>query len=124
MVTIELTTYANEEGGMAAQLVLRMPDVTDYCRDYKREYLKADSSQRQELKAMAAGLLAINRPARVICNLQSSHIRAAVNQEWRKIWRENGWKNQKGRLVRDWELWREIAGIVEEKGLLLMTGGK
>lgn len=123
MVTIELTTVYRSSGGMEAQLSFKKKDGSYYCRSYSREHLKADSSQRQELKAVAAGLSAINCPAHVICNVHQSHVKAAINQGWWKLWKNCGWKNQKGRLVRDWELWREIAELAEKKSLII-SGGK
>lgn len=122
MVTIELTTLNRHPAGMEAQLAFRRKDGSDYCKSYHKEHLKADSAQRQELKAVLAALSAINRPAHVICNVHHPHIKAAINQEWWKLWKRCGWKNKKGRLVRDWELWRELSEIVEEKNLILSGG--
>lgn len=102
-----------------AELSCKKRDGTDHKREYSCPRYEADSIHRAELKAVAAGLREIRYAARVVIYLKTSHSVAAINQDWIKSWRENGWKNKKGTLVRDWEIWREIMDIANQKELLL-----
>ena len=118
MININLTTNLTESECIA-QLRYIKPTGEEHRRTYTCERYAADSSQRAELKALAAGLREIRCPAKVMIHMESNHLMAAIRNDWPKIWKQNGWKNQKGNLVRDWELWKEVIDISEKKQLVL-----
>lgn len=122
MVNISLITTLTETECLAELRYIK-PNGEEHKRQYRCERLEADSTHRAELKALIMGLKEIRCPARVIAYLKTSHSIAAINQDWIRGWEKNGWKNQKGNLVRDWELWKEIYDVVDSKGLTLTGGG-
>lgn len=122
MVNISLITTITESE-CCAELRYIKPDGQEHRRQYHCERLEADSSHRAELKALITGLKEIRCPARITAYLKTSHSIAAINQDWIRGWKKNDWKNQKGNLVRDWELWKEIYEIVDSKNLTLVGGG-
>ena len=122
MVDISIKTVL-EELMCIAELRYIKPDGKEHKRRYNCVRLEADSVHRAELKALIVGLREIRCPARVTAYLKTSHSIAAINQDWARNWKKNGWKNQKGKLVRDWELWKEIYDIADAKGIILSGGG-
>lgn len=123
MIDIHLTTELTQTECIAELSCFLQYHSLDHRKKYSCERLSVDSVQRAELKALAAGLREIRCPARVIVHLSSKHLTAAIQNDWIKMWKRNGWKNQKGHLVRDWELWKEIYDTVGSKNLTLTGGG-
>lgn len=123
---IHLTTELTQTECIAELSCILQYDLMHHGLDHRKKYscerLPADSIQRAELKALAAGLKEIRCPAKVIVHLSSNHLTAAIRNDWINMWKRNGWKNQKGHLVRDWELWKEIVDIAEKKQLVLAGG--
>lgn len=123
MIDINLATELTEQE-CVAELSCILAQGKEHRKRYTCKRLTADSSQRAELKALITGLKAIQKPSRVTIWLHASHLTAAIRNDWLVLWRKNGWKNQKGKLVRDWELWKEVMEIVEQKQLILVGGEK
>lgn len=123
MVNISLITELTDKECIA-QLRYIKPDGKVHMRTYKCERYEADSVHRAELKAIIIGLKEIRCPARVIAYIRTAHSVAAINQNWPRGWMKNDWKNKKGHLVRDWELWKEIYEITETKQIILTGGGQ
>lgn len=121
MINISLTTSLTASKCIAELRYIK-PTGEEHMRSYTCERYAADSAQRAELKALAAGLKEIRCPAEVMISLRSSHLAAAIRNDWPKLWQRNEWKNQKGNLVRNWELWKEIMDLAEKKKLILMGG--
>ncbi|MDY4968766.1 MAG: RNase H family protein [Lachnospiraceae bacterium] len=121
MINISLITSLNESECIADLRYIK-PNGEEHKRLYRCERYSADSTHRAELKALATGLKELRCPARVTAYLKTPHSIAAINQDWIRGWKNNDWKNAKGNLVRDWEIWKEIYEIVEEKEITL-TGG-
>lgn len=105
-----------------AELRCLKPNGEEHKRYYACERFPADSVHRAELKAILAGLRAIKCPARVMIYIGTAHSVAAINQGWFRNWKENDWKNAKGNLVRDWEIWKYICEIAEAKGITMAAG--
>lgn len=121
MINISLLTGLTETECIAELRYIK-PNGEEHKRRYTCERYSADSSHRAELKALATGLKEIRCPARVTAYLKTPHSIAAINQSWFQSWKQNDWKNTKGNLVRDWEVWKEIYEIIEAKEITL-TGG-
>lgn len=105
-----------------AELSCILNTQQEHRKKYSCKRMASDSAQRAELKAIITGLREIRCPAKVFVYLWSNHLAAATRNDWPANWKKNGWKNQKGHLVRDWELWKEIVDIVEKKQLVLVGG--
>lgn len=121
MVNISLITELTDKECIA-QLRYIKPDGKVHMRTYNCERYEADSVHRAELKAIIIGLKEIRCSARVTIYLKTAHSVAAINQDWPKGWQKNEWKNQKGHLVRDWELWKEVQELTEKKQITLTAG--
>ncbi len=118
MIEIKLAVYLTKTECIA-ELSCKKRDGTNHKRKYSCPRYDADSVHRAELKAVAVGLREIRCAAKVVIYLKTLHSAAAINQGWVKFWSGNGWKNKKGALVRDWEIWKEIMDVANQKELLL-----
>jgi len=58
----------------------------------------------------------MNYACRVVIHTECTHVAAAITQRWPEAWRENGWKNSKGKDVKNAELWEMILQELEEAG--------
>lgn len=123
MVEIKMTTNL-EKDKCIATLSCALQNGFTHEKSYYCERMAADSDQRAELKAVAVGLNEIKCPAKVKIYLSSKHTIAAINQDWPTGWKRNDWKTAKGKLARDWEIWKKILEIAEQKELILSAGGK
>lgn len=121
MINISLITSMTESECIADLRYIK-PNGEEHKRRYTCERYPADSMHRAELKALAAGLKEIKCPSRVIAYMRTPHSIAAINQDWIRGWKQNDWKNTKGNLVRDWEIWKEIYDIVKAKEITLAGG--
>lgn len=54
------------------------------------------------------------KPCSVSVNTQCEHVLNAVKKHWLKQWREDGWKNAKGKPVKNAELWQQVAKKMDQ----------
>ena len=75
--------------------------------------LLANATQmKAELAALTEALRILNRPCRVRIYTECAGISSAVSNGWHMQWQGNGWKNAKGRPVKNaaqWEAFLESA---------------
>ncbi|NBJ93228.1 RNase H family protein [Parablautia muri] len=50
------------------------------------------------------------KPCSVSVNTWCEHVLSAVGKRWIKQWEEDGWKNAKGKPVKNAELWQQATG--------------
>lgn len=103
------------DGMYGITLTATAKDGTTHGRKYFGEKDAADSMTRAELKAILLGLTKIIRPCRIKMYIHSPQTEAAVNQEWYKTWKANDWKNKKGKLVMNVDLWMRICEEIEDR---------
>jgi len=70
---------------------------------------------------MRDALQRLNYACSVVVHTECNYIAAAVNNRWPEAWRMNGWKNGKGKEVKDADLWEMIFEEMEEGGHELLA---
>lgn len=60
------------------------------------------------IQAVIAAFRTLNRPCMVNVYSSSEYIVEPFRNGWIKNWEKNGWKNAKGKEVRNAELWKEL----------------
>lgn len=68
------------------------------------------------LYAVRAAMFRMNFACRIVIHTECEYVAAAINQNWPEIWRQNNWKNSKGKEVKDSMLWGMILQEIEESG--------
>ena len=117
---ITLKTDVQTDGNnSAATLIFVKPDGSEHKKVYVCRKEPADSTTRAELKAIITGLKEIRCPCTVHLKLMIMNTVGAINQEWPTMWEGRRWCNRNGKLVKDWELWREILELKRTKKLNL-----
>ncbi len=71
---------------------------------------------RLVLYALRDALRRMNYACEVMVHTESAYIASAIQNRWHQEWRAGGWKNSKGREVKDSALWGDILNELEEGG--------
>jgi len=61
-----------------------------------------------ELTAVIVGLKTLRYPCHVVVTTDSKYVSDAFNQGWIYRWLQNGWKADKGKPVKNRELWEKL----------------
>lgn len=64
------------------------------------------------LIALIEAYKALNRPCMVTVHTDSDYIVASFQNGWVDSWEHHEWKNAKGRIVRNVELWQELRQVM------------
>jgi len=75
---------------------------------------KKTTNNRMELRAIIAGLEALNEPCRVDIYSDSKYIVDAVIQGWAEKWRANQWKRNKKEMAKNIDLWENLLNLIEK----------
>ncbi len=59
------------------------------------------------LELIRDALSILTKPCSAWVNTQCGHVLSAVQKHWMRQWKEEGWKNAKGRPVKNAELWQQ-----------------
>lgn len=68
------------------------------------------------LHAVLAALPRLNYACRVVIHTECGFVAAAIAHHWAEEWQAKGWKNSKGKDVKDALLWDMVLQEVEEAG--------
>jgi ribonuclease HI len=71
------------------------------------------TNNRMELIAVITGLEALKRTCEVKLYSDSKYIIDAVNKGWTKKWKENGWRRDRNKPVKNVDLWIKILNLAE-----------
>lgn len=74
---------------------------------------------RLVLMAIRDALQRLNYACEVHVHTESAYMASAINNNWMEAWERNGWKNARGREVRDSILWCQVYRILGEAGHVL-----
>lgn len=72
------------------------------------------TNNRMELKAVIEGLKALPEPGRVHVVTDSRYVHDAFVQGWLRRWQNNGWKTAAKSAVKNQDLWKELAELVQK----------
>jgi ribonuclease HI len=72
----------------------------------------ATTNNRMELTAAIAALEALRRPCRVDLHTDSAYLKNGITQ-WIHGWRRNGWRTADKKPVKNADLWRRLAELIE-----------
>ncbi|MGQ9505094.1 MAG: ribonuclease HI [Thermogutta sp.] len=70
------------------------------------------TNNRMELTAVIKGLEALRKPSRVVLFTDSIYVGRGLS-EWLPTWKARGWKRGKNETVKNEDLWRRLAGLLE-----------
>ena len=76
------------------------------------------TENRLVLSALWDALQRLNYACAVTAYTESLYIGRAVNSRWPEKWEKDGWKNAKGKEVKDSILWRRVLHLLEGTGCL------
>jgi len=88
--------------------------------DIEREfsgYEEMTTNQRMELMGVIGGLEVLKRDVDVVVYSDSAYVVNCMNESWFIKWRGNGWRNSKGDMVSNRDLWERLLGLVEGKSV-------
>lgn len=68
------------------------------------------------LHAVKEAVGRMNYACRVVVHTECSYVAAAIENHWPETWRENAWKNSKGKDIKDAVLWDMILQEMEVSG--------
>ncbi|MCM1239985.1 MAG: hypothetical protein NC331_11460 [Lachnospiraceae bacterium] len=74
---------------------------------------------RLVLMAVRDALQRMNYACSITVHTESAYIASAISNGWMEAWERDGWRNAKGKEVRDSTLWAMIYRLVEEDGHVL-----
>lgn len=66
------------------------------------------------LQALIRALARITKPAEVRVFTGAGHVLGALKNEWPKQWQAAGWKNAKGKAIRNADLWEQLLPELEK----------
>lgn len=70
------------------------------------------TNNRMELRAVIAGLSALNEKCKVRIYSDSKYIIDAINKGWAKRWKNNGWKRNKKENALNPDLWDKLLNLL------------
>lgn len=73
------------------------------------------TADKAALTGVVEGLKRLNRPVDLCIVTDSDYVYAPIHMGWINTWKEKGWINTKGQLVRNQELWSEFFRLLEEQ---------
>lgn len=71
---------------------------------------------RLVLLALRDALQRMRYACRIVIHTESAYIASAVNNRWMEAWERHGWKNARGKEVRDSTLWSQVCQLTDEAG--------
>lgn len=71
------------------------------------------TNNRMELRAVIAGLKAIDMPSSIEIVSDSKYVTDAFNAYWVEAWLDRGWKTSAGKPVKNRDLWEELISQVK-----------
>jgi ribonuclease HI len=111
------------------QTTIRGPAIRRGAGAYMIEYMKRDGTPetRQEilveddttenfiaLECLNMALAKLQKPCVVQVNTECEHILHTVNNGWLFQWERAGWKNARGKQVRNILLWQELLAMMDK----------
>ena len=66
------------------------------------------TNNRMELRAVIAGLAALDRPCRVEIHIDSTYVMHAITKDWIAGWKKRGWRTAAKTPVANRELWEAL----------------
>ncbi|MEO1017715.1 MAG: ribonuclease HI [Pseudomonadota bacterium] len=70
------------------------------------------TNNRMELMAAISALGALKRPTLARITTDSNYVRKGIT-EWLKIWQANGWRTADKKLVKNRDLWEQLASLTQ-----------
>ena len=78
---------------------------------------KAESTaNRLVLWSICRALERLPSNREIVIYTENSYIASVINQCWPERWARNGWKNSRGKEIKDADLWKKILEEVREVG--------
>ena len=71
------------------------------------------TNNRMELRAIIAGLKAIEQPSKIEVLSDSAYVVNALDKGWVNDWAKNGWKTAAKKPVKNQDLWEELLPLEE-----------
>lgn len=74
---------------------------------------KETTNNIMEITAVIEGLKMLKYPCNAEVYSDSAYVVNAINQNWIRNWKKNGWKNSKREDVKNRELWEELDELMK-----------
>ena len=72
------------------------------------------TNNRMEILAAIEGLKLLKQPSKVLLYSDSQYLVNAMQQDWAKRWRANGWMRGKGQPAINPDLWKQLLALCEQ----------
>lgn len=119
MVIVVCKIFADSEESRY-QMESSLKDGRIISREWKTDGIEpADTMTRREMKSLLSALKRIQKPCNILLFLHSDDIATALNNGWYRKWQQNDWKNGKGKLVRNFELWQQISEEMSNRSVII-----
>jgi len=73
------------------------------------------TNNRMELTAAIKAIARTRYKSEIYLYTDSQYLRNAVDKNWLKKWKKNGWKTSTGGEVKNQDLWQELEKVMEER---------
>ncbi|GEO26132.1 ribonuclease H [Alicyclobacillus acidoterrestris] len=70
------------------------------------------TNQRMEIMAVIGALRVLKQPCDVVVYSDSAYVINCFQQKWYVNWQKNGWRNSKGEMVQNRDLWEELLSVM------------
>jgi ribonuclease HI len=87
-------------------------DASKQTKAYKRTFLEPMTKNRLSLSLVLAALNRLTTRCEVHLYTDSLHVESAFSNGWLNDWRQQAWKNAKGKPVANADLWKEVYGYM------------
>lgn len=86
----------------------------DVVTDARITELEQATETKLTLYALRDALYRFTKPSDIMIHTECTQVTAAINRDWVKAWKENAWRNAKGKPVKEAELWQDILDAAED----------
>ncbi len=87
-------------------------------------FLEKTTRKRLEVAAIHQAFTKIPQKSRVMIYTDSAYLQGAFMQEWLKGWQRTGWKNAKGKEIKNKDLWEHAMFLAGSNEISIVTAPK
>ena len=87
---------------------------------YTQASVKQESRDRLQLATLVKGLELLKTRCSVGIYVDNELLKNAINRKWCWNWQQNGWKNAKGKKVKNADIWEQLVPLLDEHMVIAM----
>lgn len=116
-ITAEVSAPADKVRTCKASLLCMDGSGKTHRKEVKAQ--EAGSRQRAELRAVLIGLECMVKPSAITIKTDSGYVK--IGFENLKAWKDAGWKNAKGKDVKNIDLWQRVEELQRDHSIAVVV---